>query len=418
MTIKDRVRTCEVCKGTFKSVRPKVTVHGSGRQCMYIHRGAKIAGISIEHYMAKKGIVRPAPIYDVAPTLQEAAVAAGIVQEVPAPLPQFPKPEPQKPVDVTKLLLLSGLDELREELAGSDEIPFPEAGQSAPVPEPPKRSVRSRTHLIIPDCQVKEGVPIEHLEWIGKYIALKRPDVIICIGDFGDMPSLSLYDKGKKVFEGRTYAGDIQAVRRAMKLLVDQFRNIPGYNPRMIMLLGNHEYRIIRACEIDRELSGTLKIEHLGYEQFGWTVYPFLDIVKVDGIEYSHYFTSGVMGRPVSSAAVLLRERQGSAIMGHNQVTDMAIHKKTQRIAMMVGTCYLHDEPYLTPQGNDQRRQIVMLHEVDGDGHFDPMFVSLDYLSRRFGDGRQIYRGVPHEDRLPAVYTDDYEGRTPYGSQD
>lgn len=46
-----------------------------------------------------------------------------------------------------------------------------------------------RRHLVIPDVQAKDGVPLDHLEWIGRYIADKRPDVIVCIGDFADMPS-------------------------------------------------------------------------------------------------------------------------------------------------------------------------------------------------------------------------------------
>ena len=53
---------------------------------------------------------------------------------------------------------------------------------------------------VIPDCQIKEGVPTEHLEWAGQYIADKKPDVIVNIGDFWDMPSLSSYDKGRKDF--------------------------------------------------------------------------------------------------------------------------------------------------------------------------------------------------------------------------
>ena len=109
----------------------------------------------------------------------------------------------------------------------------------------------------------------------------------------------------------------------------------------------------------------------------------FLKVLTVDGVEYAHYFTSGNMGRPVTSAAALLRERQNSAIMGHVQHTDMAFHKKTQNIAMFAGICYTHDEKYLGPQGNNTRRQIVMLHEVEN-GHFDPMFVSLKFLAKRY----------------------------------
>jgi hypothetical protein len=247
-----------------------------------------------------------------------------------------------------------------------------------------KKVVRSRSHLIIPDCQVHEGVPTDHLDWVGRYVAAKRPDVIVCIGDFADMPSLCSYDKGKKQFEGRRYTNDIEAARAAMDRLTAHWRDLPDYKPRMVLTLGNHEDRITRAVEDAAILEGTIGLHDLAYESFRWEVHPFLEVVKIDGIEYSHFFTSGVMGRPVTSAAALLRERAGSAVMGHVQHTDVAFHKKTQRIAIFAGTCYLHDEPYLTLQGNVQRRQIVMLHEVNA-GRFDPMFVSLDYLKRRYG---------------------------------
>jgi hypothetical protein len=245
-------------------------------------------------------------------------------------------------------------------------------------------SVRSRTHLIIPDVQAHDGAPTQHLEWVGKYIAAKRPDVIVCIGDFADLPSLCSYDKGKKSFEGRRYVNDIEAAREAMELLVSQFRDIPGYKPRMVLTLGNHEDRITRAVEDAAILEGAIGLHDLGYEAMGWEVHPFLEIVKIDGIEYSHYFTTGVMGRPVTSAAALLRVRQCSAVMGHTQATDVSFHPKTQAIGIFAGTCYLHDEPYLGLQGNNQRRQIVMLYEV-ADGHFDPLFISLGYLRRRYG---------------------------------
>ena len=60
-------------------------------------------------------------------------------------------------------------------------------------------------HAIIPDCQVKDGVDLSYLTWVGKYLAEKKPDVIVQIGDFADMPSLSSYDVGRKCFEGRRY---------------------------------------------------------------------------------------------------------------------------------------------------------------------------------------------------------------------
>lgn len=240
-----------------------------------------------------------------------------------------------------------------------------------------------RTHCVIPDCQVKPGVPLEHLRWAGQYIAEKRPDVIVCIGDMADMPSLSSYDKGKRSAENKRYKYDIEAVHKGMELLMSPIVTTKDYNPRLVMTLGNHEHRIVRLSDDNPELHESLTLKDLGYEAWGWEVYPFLKVVEIDGVEYSHYFTTGVMGRPANSAAVMLRERQKSCTMGHSQYYDLATHKKTQQRAMMAGTFYQHDEDYLGPQGNDYRRHILFKHEVNA-GRYDLMEVSLEYLRRRY----------------------------------
>ena len=183
-------------------------------------------------------------------------------------------------------------------------------------------------HLVIPDCQVKPGHSVEYLKWIGQYAAEKKPDVIVCIGDFADMPSLSSYDIGKKSFEGRTYKADVQATRHAMETLMkpirdEQLRLIKNkdrrWKPRMVLTLGNHEHRIDRAVEYDRKLEGLISTDDLKYKEFGWEVHPFLEVVTIDGIAYSHYFTSGVLGRPVTSAQMLLTKKHMSCFAGHQQ---------------------------------------------------------------------------------------------------
>lgn len=240
-----------------------------------------------------------------------------------------------------------------------------------------------RMHFVLPDTQVKPGVNTDHLEWAGNYAAEKRPDVIVHIGDHWDMPSLSSYDKGKLAFEGRRYTADIEAGRKAMERFLKPIRAVKDYNPRLVFTLGNHEMRISRFADNFPEMSGKVDLYDMGIQEYGWEVIPFLKPIEIDSIEYCHYFTSGVMGRPVPSAAVMLRERQKSCVMGHVQTFDMAVHKKTQNIAMMVGTFYQHDEDYLGPQGNNVRRQIVVLNEVD-EGKFDPMLVSLKFLSKAY----------------------------------
>jgi len=245
-----------------------------------------------------------------------------------------------------------------------------------------------RMHLVIPDVQSKPGVRNDHLDWIGNYIVEKKPDVLICIGDFWDMESLSMYDKGKLPFEGRRYVNCVKSGQVAMEKLlkpIEEFNRTTKqkYKPRMVFTLGNHEHRIIRLADNNPEYEGKFDIADLGIKDYGWEMHDFLKVVEIDGVEYSHYFTSGVMGRPASSAAAMLRERQRSCTMGHVQHTDIAMHKKTQQIGLFCGTCYLHDEHYLGYQGNSQRRQIVVKHEVE-QGRYDPMFVSLNFLEKAY----------------------------------
>lgn len=255
----------------------------------------------------------------------------------------------------------------------------------------------SRTHLLIPDCQVKDGVDLSYLSWVGQYIVDKKPDVIVNIGDFADMPSLSSYDVGRKSFEGRRYKTDIEVTKYAMNLLLEPMRAYnerqrknkeKQYKPRMVLTLGNHEERILRAIEGDAKLDGTLSIRDLGYEEAGWEVFDYLNPVVIDGVVYCHFFTSGVMGRPVTSAAALLSKKHMSAVMGHVQGRQIAYANRAdgrQITGLFSGCCYLHDEDYLGAQGNNYWRGIWMLHEVE-DGQFDEMPVSLRYLEKRYAN--------------------------------
>lgn len=258
------------------------------------------------------------------------------------------------------------------------------------------RKTLGPVHMVIPDVQVKPGVPTDHLKAAGMWAAEKRPDVIVCIGDFADMPSLSSYDKGKRAFEGRRYNDDISSAKEAMALFMapiraEQQRRIDNHkqrwNPRLVLTLGNHEHRIDRATDYDPMLYGLLSVDDLGYKEFGWEVYPFLAPVIIDGVAYCHYFTSGAMGRPVSSARAMAMKKHMSCTMGHAQQTEIDTTQRRadgkQITGLFCGTFYQHDEDYLGVQGNQQRRHIVMKYGVN-DGEYDPHFLSLAYLLHRY----------------------------------
>lgn len=254
------------------------------------------------------------------------------------------------------------------------------------------------THLLIPDSQVKPGVSLDYLEWIGKYIVRKRPDVVVHIGDFADMESLSTYDKGKRSAEGKRLQADIDVAKEGMKILLKPLRALQKaqmeaeeeiYTPRLVLTLGNHEDRLTRYVNDNPELHGTVGTHSLGYENDGWEVVPFLKPIEIDGVAYCHYFPNVMTGKPLGgSAAAMLKTIGTSFTMGHRQTLDVATrflpHSGQQQWGLIAGAAYTHDEEYKGPQGNHHWRGIVLKHNVC-EGSYDPLFISLDWLEKEYG---------------------------------
>jgi len=153
------------------------------------------------------------------------------------------------------------------------------------------------THFVVPDTQVRPGVPTDHLRWIGEYIWDQfhdRPNfTVVHLGDHWDMPSLSSYDRGKRAMEGRRYADDIEAGNEAFRLITAKIdrenakrrrRHAPEWLPRLVFLTGNHEYRIERAAEDNAQLEGTVSLGDLDTGR--WEVIPFLVPFVLDGVAY------------------------------------------------------------------------------------------------------------------------------------
>ena len=250
-------------------------------------------------------------------------------------------------------------------------------------------------HLFIPDVQAKPGNDFTFLRYIGEFIIDKMPDVIVCIGDFADMPSLSSYDKGKKSFEGRRYKADIAAAKDAMDILLAPTRDYNNrmrrtkhalYQPRMVLTLGNHEERILRAVESQAEFDGVIGYHDLPYGD--WEVIDYLVPIDIDGVLYVHYLANPMSGKPYAGTALNQLSKVGQSFcVGHKQTLDIATRFTLggqQQWGIVCGACYEHDEFYKGPQGNDHFRGVIMLHDVHN-GSFDPMIVSLDYLKRRYG---------------------------------
>ena len=251
-------------------------------------------------------------------------------------------------------------------------------------------------HFVVPDTQVREGVPLEHLEAAGNYIVDKKPDTIIHLGDHWDMHSLSSYDRGTKKGEGTRYQEDITVGIQAMHTLLSPIWKYNAlqakhknklYKPRMVFTLGNHEERIMRYVNSNPELAGKCSYEDLELTKLGWEWYNFRVPVEIDGVYYAHYFYNPNTGRPYGGrAATRLNNIGFSFTMGHQQGKDEAekplANGKTLR-GLIVGSFYQHEEDYKGPQGNHHWRGCIYKHEVRS-GSYCMMELSLDYLLEKW----------------------------------
>lgn len=212
--------------------------------------------------------------------------------------------------------------------------------------------------VIIPDAHACPGYDNQRFLALGRFVLEERPDIVVCLGDWADMESLSSYDKGTKGFEGRRYSLDVAACRDALRLFHQPMKEFnekmkelhrSRYRPRLVITLGNHEGRIDRATNSQAELDGTISTTQLGFEENGWEVYPFKEIADVEGFSVSHYFASGVMGRPIggtSPARALLQKLHCSAICGHSHLLDTFVDTRPdgRKIFGLVGGAFCHPD--------------------------------------------------------------------------
>ena len=252
---------------------------------------------------------------------------------------------------------------------------------------------------IVADTQCKSEEDLSYMSAIGQYLAEKRPDVIVHIGDNFDMPSLSSYDKGKLSFEGRRLKEDIVAGKQGLELLLEPLKQLQQrqksakkkvYTPRLVFCVGNHEDRFDRMARDMPELSGFVGVETLGLEEMGWEVYPFLQPCVIEDINFVHYLANPFTGKPYGGNALnQLKDVGCSFVCGHKQLLDCAIRPTLEgkmQIGIINGACYPFDEPYKGYVGNFHFRGLTMLHEVK-DGFGLPSFVSLDYIMEKYKNG-------------------------------
>ena len=253
-----------------------------------------------------------------------------------------------------------------------------------------------RRHLIIPDTQVRPGVPLERISWAAQAALDYKPDVIIVLGDWWDFFSLNSHvEKGSKELEGTRIQFDIDIGNEAFEMFNGPIREEQARlkrNKKKVwglekhFLFGNHEERAARTVNNDPRLEGLLTLDDLNTQDF--QRHPFLEVVTIDGIKYSHYFQNINSKHAIGGSIDNRLNRIGNSfVQGHEQgflYGTRVYPTGAIRHGLVAGSFYQHDESYKGRQGNGHWRGLVVLNEVR-EGDYSVMPITMDYLRRKYG---------------------------------
>lgn len=245
----------------------------------------------------------------------------------------------------------------------------------------------SKDILVIGDSHAHPDFSNERFTWLGKLIHDTKPDVVVNIGDLADMPSLCAHAHAKEL-EGGRYTADCNAAIDAQERIFHEVRKHKKKLPRFVWTLGNHDIRADRFVNENPKFEGAISSKDIGYQEFPWEMYPFLDSVDICGIDFQHYFTSGIMGRPIGGvhpAYTIIKKRNKSAVCGHSHVVDYKIDKTPGRslMGLVVGNYIDFEMDYAGPTQDMWSNGIALLRNVD-DGLYDFNWISLASIGEEY----------------------------------
>lgn len=255
--------------------------------------------------------------------------------------------------------------------------------------------------VLIPDAQVEVDSPTDHLAAAGRYIAAKKPTHIICLGDFGDFPSLSKFNNAQEA-EGLRYVDDCAAAIAAMDVFLAPIRAEQArlkrnkdkqYNPEMIFITGNHDckVRVDRFVGDNPIFEGAIKTIDEDFAEMGWKIVPYLEVYEVEKIWISHWIANpySLMGSPLGGQiATMLKNAGHSFIMAHQQryCMDRAyLSNGEARLGIVIGAFYMHKMNYQSPQAQHCWKGMLHLENVK-DGNADIIEWSIPKLLKEWGE--------------------------------
>jgi hypothetical protein len=254
----------------------------------------------------------------------------------------------------------------------------------------------SKTHLVIPDPHAHPDHNNQRFKWLGELIKDVKPDVVVNMGDHFDLASLSSYDKGKASFHSRSYERDIESGLEAHELMWGPIKKTKKKMPYTVVLEGNHEHRIKKALEKDPELGGSkfgISFKHFGFEDYYDDIVEYSGntpgLKEIDGITYSHYMVSGLLGKPISGehhGHSLLAKYHSSCTVAHSHTLDYCVRSDIRGNKIMgcvAGVYQDYNTGWAGAVNNLWTSGVVLKTNVE-DGVYDFRFISIESLRKEY----------------------------------
>ena len=225
--------------------------------------------------------------------------------------------------------------------------------------------------VAIPDVHMDATVPLHPAyKVVEKFIKDLRPEVVVALGDFLDMGSLSHWANGKpKLLEGKRYWADVEMAR-------NRLANLRKYCQTMAFLMGNHEDWVEKFLEVHPSLIGTIDLARdLDLEKMDIAITPVNMVYSIGKLNFIHGWYTNMY-----HARKHLDDMGDHVFYGHTH--DHQSYAKPVRakrypyIAMSLG-CLCDLNPHYLRNKPARHLHGFGVFEVMGDGTFTPIFIPI-----------------------------------------
>lgn len=256
--------------------------------------------------------------------------------------------------------------------------------------------------LVIPDSHTEPGQDLSRFDWAAKLIVHQRPDLIVELGDFMSVDSLSSWNRNKRLtLEQMRFEHEVDSAIEAIKRLfaplqklqqLQRRQHMAIYRPITVHCGGNHEDRVPRYAETHPEMALTLDRRMERVFAPHTFVIPYKEFYEYNGIMFTHA-PCNAAGSPVAGKYALARATdlvQKSTVFGHlhrREHLNFARHGMDQQDVIQIfsaGAFFKQVDSYVAGATNHYCRCLQLLH-VTGYGRFDPEEWSLTRLEQVYG---------------------------------